>query len=692
MFITCLSFVCSQAAPAPDFSQIQTVFDKHCTECHDAQDPEAMLVLESFEGLLKGGESGPAIVPGKSAESLLLKMIEGKIEKDGKKKIMPPGKREKLSAEEIASIKSWIDSGAAAPMVVNARELVLPKIAPKVPPRNSIFALAYAPGPKLVGYARSGEVEIRSAEDRRLVRTLKGHQGAVNALVFSVDGKQLFAAGGEAGLVGEVRQWEVGTGKLLHVFEGHRDALYAVALSPDGKTLATGGYDQKIKLWNVKSGEQIRMLSGHNGAVFGLSFRADGKILASASADRTVKLWEVATGERRDTLSQSLKELYSVAFSPDGKRLAAAGVDNRIRVWEISEKAEETTNPLLHARFAHEGAILRIAYSSDGKLLLSSAADRTVKIWETTEMKERLVLPVQPDWPPALSFAGDSRVVVGCLDGTSDFYDTMTGKVVPPPKPELTHSEPRGVQRGMPTTLKLFGSNLVNLTELKFNNAKLAGKLLLTTNDTAKVIWASITPGPDLPRGAYEISVNGAGGESGKIKIYVDDIPQITEIETNSAPAHIPSLPASCWGVINPMGDVDDYEFSAKAGETLVFDVNAKILGSKANAVLTLFDASGKVLASNNDFDGNDPFIAYKFTEAGTFKVRVSDLQIGASPDNFYRLSIGSFPYVVGSYPISVGTNKESEVELLGYNLPPDHKIKVKPGKAGEIDLPVDPE
>src|SRR5205823_3361663 len=135
------------------------------------------------------------------------------------------------------------------------------------------------------------------------------------------------------------------------------------------KTLATGSYDQKIKLWKVETGEELKTLSGHNGCVFDLAFRPDGKILASASADRTVKLWDVTSGERRDTLSQPLKELYAVAFSPDGKRLYAGGVDNRIRVWEVSEMAAETTNPILYSKFAHEGTILRLAFSSDGETL-----------------------------------------------------------------------------------------------------------------------------------------------------------------------------------------------------------------------------------------------------------------------------------------------------------------------------------
>src|SRR5947209_182142 len=216
---------CLAAESTNDYSSVDALFSKHCMECHDAKDPEANLVLESFETLMKGGESGAAILPGKATESLLVKMIEGRIEKDGKKKIMPPGKREKLTPEEIAHIRSWIDAGANPPVQAPIRELAVPDIKPKVPPRRPINALAYAPGPKLLAAARYGQVEVYSAQTHALVRTLPGHRGNVNALVFSTNGQQLFAAAGEAARFGEVRQWNVTDGKLLRTLEGHRDAL-----------------------------------------------------------------------------------------------------------------------------------------------------------------------------------------------------------------------------------------------------------------------------------------------------------------------------------------------------------------------------------------------------------------------------------------------------------------------------------
>src|SRR5215471_9661465 len=130
-FLTWLSFA-AESLPN-DYSAVDAIFGAHCLDCHAGKDPEGQLVLESFESLMKGGEIGPAIVAGNSADSLLVQMIEGRFEKEGKKKIMPPGKRAKLSAEEIATIKGWIEAGAHGPAGSLApRELVVPSITPRL--------------------------------------------------------------------------------------------------------------------------------------------------------------------------------------------------------------------------------------------------------------------------------------------------------------------------------------------------------------------------------------------------------------------------------------------------------------------------------------------------------------------------------------------------------------------------------
>jgi hypothetical protein len=700
-----VAFVCfgpkalGENKPTVDYAAVQQIFSKDCLDCHASQEPEAKLVLEDYPSLMKGGEHGPAILPGNSVDSLLVKMVEGRVERQGKKKIMPPGKRDKLSADEIASIKSWIDGGARAPAAgtVARTELAIPKILPTVPPRRPIHALAYSPSRKLIAVGRYGEVELVSSETRTVVRRLVQH-GTVNALVFAADGEHLFAGGGDAGIAGEVQEWDVNQGRVTRSFSGHKDAIYALALSPDGKLLATGSYDQKIKLWNVASGSELRTLSGHNGAVFDISFRPDGRILASASADRTVKLWDVASGERRDTLSQAVKEVYSVVFSSDGTHLFAAGADNRIRVWQISDTAAETTNPILESRFAHDGAILKLTLSRNGQSLLSSASDGTVKLWDTATVAERLLLEPQPDWGSALTFISDDKeVVVGRLDGSLQFYDATSGKVLPPPRPELVRVEPRGLERGTTMKVKLVGSKLVHLTAIGFSDPRLKGELDLPTSDTATpdVAWVTVTAAGDLPRDAYDLWVVNAHGESGKVKLYVDNLPQVyvQHGERREAQQELPSLPVSVWATHERSGQEEQYRFWGQSGDTLVFEIAARRFGSKAEPVLTLFDSDNKVLQSTSGFEGGkDPVLAYTFTKSGEYRLSVGELVLGASVDHYYRLSVGKFPFVTGIFPLSIPKGKESEVRLIGYNLPADRMVRVAGEHLGEMPLPLDKE
>jgi len=66
----------------------RTIFAQHCLSCHDSREQEGSLILETYQTLLKGGDSGAVIVPGKAADSLLVKQIE-----HAKKPFMPPPKK-----------------------------------------------------------------------------------------------------------------------------------------------------------------------------------------------------------------------------------------------------------------------------------------------------------------------------------------------------------------------------------------------------------------------------------------------------------------------------------------------------------------------------------------------------------------------------------------------------------------------
>ncbi|MFM7819186.1 MAG: c-type cytochrome domain-containing protein, partial [Verrucomicrobiota bacterium] len=521
-----ISLACVAALPlsllmAADFSAIEPLLQEHCVECHAAQDPEGGLVLDSHAGLMKGGETGPAVLPGKGAESLLVRVLEGRWGKTGKNEFMPPGKRPHLKPQQIALIRSWIDEGAS-PAASNPapRILEVPRIPPRGTVRHPVSGLAFHAGSRRLAVARTDEVDLVSTETRKPIRSLKGFKGGVYAVAFSPDGNWIFTGGGDA-TGGEVRRWSVADGTSDRLYAGQRDAVHAVAVSPDGAVLAAGSYDYGIGLWAAADGTERHRIAGSQGAILGLAFRPDGRVLASVGYDRTSKLYDPTTGSRLETLGQALRELNAVAFAPDGKVLLTGGNDNRIRVYRVGTEVREGAVELVDTVFAHEGGLLQVVYSPDGRRVASSGQDRTVKLFQAEGLKPLLTLERQPDWPSALVFAGNDQLVVGRADGTLGFYQASDGKVSPPPKPEVFRTVPRGVQRGVTNVLELLGRNLDRATVLlRYRDGALkSAEALRIEGDSGTLTWA---PGASEPPGPWEIAVSDGVSESGTVKVCVD--------------------------------------------------------------------------------------------------------------------------------------------------------------------------
>ncbi len=88
--------------------KIRPLFVAHCIECHGKKEHGGLL-LDSREGWMTGGDSGPAVVPGDPEKSLLIRAVR-QVDKDLK---MPP--KQKLSDTEIADLETWVKNGAADP-------------------------------------------------------------------------------------------------------------------------------------------------------------------------------------------------------------------------------------------------------------------------------------------------------------------------------------------------------------------------------------------------------------------------------------------------------------------------------------------------------------------------------------------------------------------------------------------------
>jgi YHS domain-containing protein len=89
---------------------VQPVLQQNCVSCHGPEKSKGGLRVDSFELLAKGGKDGPAIVPGKSANSDLLRRVRLPATDEDH---MPPEGKPQPSLDDIALLQWWVDAGAS---------------------------------------------------------------------------------------------------------------------------------------------------------------------------------------------------------------------------------------------------------------------------------------------------------------------------------------------------------------------------------------------------------------------------------------------------------------------------------------------------------------------------------------------------------------------------------------------------
>jgi WD40 repeat protein len=130
----------------------------------------------------------------------------------------------------------------------------------------------------------------------------------------------------------KVRVWDVLRPEPVEFPQ--RKECPAIALSPDGKQLVAA-VDYSAKVYHIQKRLELFELKGHKGAVWAVAVSPDGSTIATGSWDQTVKLWDAATGRERATFKWPVGRVYSLAFAPDGLRLAAGGDTGAVVVWDM---------------------------------------------------------------------------------------------------------------------------------------------------------------------------------------------------------------------------------------------------------------------------------------------------------------------------------------------------------------------
>lgn len=264
-------------------------------------------------------------------------------------------------------------------------------------------------------------------------------------VVFSKDGKQLISCGCD----GELRGWDVATGKLLRrkqllpmARKPREDRLHQVGLSAHG-AMAAASNGRMVYLYDTATGKEyrrFRLPHGSSSCDELLLFSLDGKSLAvqegSAHSSFVTRLWDVAGVKKHRTLEEKdllVEKLTNIAFAPDGKRLAGATVGGDLFLWDTA------TGKVLGKKKGPatlERKELPVVFSPDGKTL-ASASGLTVRLLNAANLKEKARLEVPADVKDGeierLAFSPDGRVLAGTYisprrpDDSAMFLWSITG-------------------------------------------------------------------------------------------------------------------------------------------------------------------------------------------------------------------------------------------------------------------------
>lgn len=417
---------------------VRPILREHCFLCHNQNRAQNDLKLDSYENLMAGGASGPAVEPGDAENSYLYMLVS-----HSEQPFMPPN-ADRLPEEKLSVIKRWIeggalkDAGSVAAKPKNQMDLslaagdqpqgtpIMPENLPKTPVTNvtrpgAVTAAASAPWAPLTAVAGQHQVVLYNNETGELLGILPFPEGTPHVIKFNRAGSILLVGGGKAALRGVVVLFDVKTGNRLAELGDELDVVLAADISPDNKLVALGGPQKTVRVYDTAEGNEVYSIKKHTDWVTALEFSPDGVLLATADRSGGISVWEADTGREFQTLAGHPAMINDLSWRSDSNLLATAGQDGTVRLWEMERGRQ------VRSINAHTDGVTAVEFFRDGRLA-TCGRDRLCKTWDASGKQTRQFGPL-PDLAMTITVSHDNaRVAAGDFSGEFVLWNAEDGR------------------------------------------------------------------------------------------------------------------------------------------------------------------------------------------------------------------------------------------------------------------------
>jgi WD40 repeat protein len=307
-------------------------------------------------------------------------------------------------------------------------------------------------------------IKLWDLNSGELIKTLYGHEYAINCLETTHDGKFLVSASMDR----MIKVWNLKTYTCVKTIEGHVGPVVSMKITPDMKYIISGGggqNDNTVRIWDIyqsklpaedaayyrnfnhiqvsqkgdfivnssrksvqlrdlKTGKITAELKGHKSHIKQIITDDEGTKVISASLDKTIRIWDPATLECKGLLEGHTDGILDICLSGDGKKLASCGWDRQIIEWDLDK------NQKIRICQGHESPVIYNAYFRDNKHLLSFSADNTFKIWDSDTGICISVLQVPVKITSSVLMDRKSRIYFGCTDGSIQYWNLQKPEII----------------------------------------------------------------------------------------------------------------------------------------------------------------------------------------------------------------------------------------------------------------------